>query len=98
MVTHVKQRQPLVTKRGNGIAQQSNAKEDQVNLVGLASKNTDTRLGLEHIDAPDKEEGSTEVDGQGNGDVTDNVEPTADPTSDTAPFTRSQHKSLVVHT
>lgn len=50
------------------------------------------------VDARDEEQSGTEVDGQGNGDVADQVCPAADPTSNPTPFSGRKHKGLVVDT
>lgn len=75
--------QILVAERGNQVAEDGNGKEHEEDLVGLASKDTVALFVLEDVDAADKEQSGTKVDGQSNSDVSDDVEPTADPASDT---------------
>lgn len=60
---------PLVTERRDSIAQDSQGKEDQEDLVSLSRQDTDTRALLEDIDTADDEEGGTEVDSESDGDV-----------------------------
>lgn len=96
--TYIEPWQPLVTKRGNQIAENGDAEENEEDLVGLSSKNTVSILVLEDIDAPNKEERGSEIDSEGDGDVTDNIQPAANPTSNATVFGRRQHESLVVNT
>jgi hypothetical protein len=105
---HVKKREPSVAKGRDGIAEKGDAEEDEKDLVVGALENTDPGRGLgvagigvglvKDIDATDEEEGGAKVDGEGDGDVANDVEPAADPASDTAPARRGQHKGLVVDT
>lgn len=60
---------PLVTERRDSIAQDSQGKEDQEDLVSLPRQDTDARALLEDIDTADDEEGGAEVDGESDGDV-----------------------------
>jgi hypothetical protein len=88
----------FVSKRRDGVAQESEAEEDEEDLVGLSRHDTDTGARLEDIDARDNEEGGTEVDGQSNCNVSNDVEPTTDPACNATPSRRGEHESLVVDT
>lgn len=90
--------EPLVGEGRDGVAQESDSDKDQKHLVGGTFQDTDTGRGLEDVDTADDEEGSTKVDSKSNGDVSDDVEPAADPTSNTTPFGRREHEGLVVYT
>jgi len=96
--SHVKQRQPLVTKRRDGIAQQGDGKEDQEDLPVGALENTVALGILEDIDTRDEEQCSSEVHGQGDCDLADEEQPATDPACNTAPLGGGEHESLVVDT
>lgn len=89
---------PLVTESRDSIAQDSQGKEDQEDLVSLPRQDTDTRALLEDIDTADDEEGGTKVDGESDGDVSNEIEPATDPASNATPSGRREHKGLVVNT
>lgn len=94
---HVEIRQPPVAEGRDGITEERDGEEDEVDLPGLAGKDADARLRLKHVDAPDEEEGGAKVDGQGDGDVADKVEPAADPAGNATPVGGCEHECLVVH-
>ena len=96
--SHVEPRQPAVTQGGDSITQQSDAEEDEKDLVGFTSENTDAGLFLKHIDARDEEQSRAKVHSKRDGDVTDEVEPATDPAGYTPPARGSQHEGLVVDT
>lgn len=89
---------PLVTERRDSIAQESQAKEDKEDLVRLSRHDTNARALLEDIDTADDEEGSTEVHGESDGDVSNDIEPATNPASNATPSRRRKHKGLVVNT
>jgi hypothetical protein len=86
----------FVSERRDGIAQKGEAEEDEEDLVGLSRHDTDAGARLEDIDTRDNEEGGTEVNGEGNRNVSDNVEPATDPACNATPSRRGEHESLVV--
>ena len=89
---------PLVTERRDSIAQESQAKEDKEDLVRLSRHDTNARALLEDIDTADDEEGGTEVHGESDGDVSNDIEPATNPASNATPSRRRKHKGLVVNT
>lgn len=89
---------PLVTKRRDSIAQESQAKEDKEDLVRLSRHDTNARAFLEDIDTADDEEGGTEVHGESDGDVSNDIEPATNPASNATPSRRRKHEGLVVNT
>lgn len=97
METYIEPWQPLVTKRRDEVAEDGDTKKDEEDLVGLSSKNAVSILVLEDVDASNKEQRGSEVDSKGDGDVTDNIKPTANPTSNATVFGWRQHESLVVN-
>jgi hypothetical protein len=96
--SHIKPRQPAVSKGRYQVTKESDGKEDQIDLPVGTSKNSHIRFRLEDIDACTKKERSGEVDGEGDGDVSDYESPTTDPRSDPAVRRWRKHKGLVVHT
>ena len=88
----------MFPKAEDGIAEQGDAQEDKEDLVRLSSKNSNSGFFLKDIDAGHEEQRRTKVDGQGNSQVTHDVEPAGDPGSDSTPFRRGKHESLVVNT
>jgi hypothetical protein len=96
--SHIKPRQPSVSKRRHQVAKNCDTKEDQIDLPAGTSKDADIRFGLKHVDACTKKERSGEVDGEGDGNVADYKSPTANPRSDSAIRWWCQHEGLVVHT
>lgn len=53
---------------------------------------------VKDVDAANVEEGGTKVDGEGDGNVADDVEPAADPGGNATPFGGGEHEGLVVDT
>lgn len=80
--SHIQVRQPAVAKSRHQVAHEGNAEENQPDLVGLASKYADARFRLVDVDTGSKEQGSAEVDGKGDCDVSDDKSPATDPGHD----------------
>lgn len=98
MGSHVKPGEPAIAQSRNSVAQNGDAQEDEVYLVRLARKDAYAGLALKDIDARDEEESRAEVDGQGNGDVSNDIQPAADPAGYAPPVGGSEHEGLVVDT
>lgn len=100
--TYVEQRQPPVTKSRDQVDQDGDAEEDEVNLVVGGIENTSllaiSTSSTEDVKTANSEKGSTEVHGQGNGDVSKEVSPATDPGEHTAVLGRRDHEGLVVDT
>lgn len=96
--SYIKDGQPLVAERGHNVANEGQTQEDEENLVRLAGKDADTRFRLENVDACDDEQSSSKVHGQGDGNVSHDVQPAANPAGHAAVLGRGQHESLVVDT
>jgi hypothetical protein len=82
--SHIKPRQPSISKSGDSVAKECNGKEDKIDLPVFTSKDTNTGLGFEDVDAGTKEKRSGEVDGKGDGDVSDYKSPATNPRCDSA--------------
>lgn len=96
--THIEIGEPSVPQRRDCVTQESDAEEYEEDLVILASEDANARLLLKHVNARDDEESGAEVDSQRDGDVADDIEPSADPTRHTAPSSGRKHEGLVVYT
>jgi hypothetical protein len=94
---HIEPRQPAVSEGGYQVAKEGDAKENQVSLPSGTGEDANAGLGFEHVDACTKEQGSGEVDGEGNGNVSHYKGPSADPRCDSAVGRRRQHEGLVVN-
>jgi hypothetical protein len=70
--------EPAVAEGRDGIAEKSDAEEDKEHLVGLGLEDGDAGAGLEDVDAANEEQGGAKIDGEGDGDVADDVAPSAD--------------------
>lgn len=98
MRAYVNEGKPLVAKRRDGIAQERDAEEDEVELVGLRREDAFASVVGEDVDAANEEQGGTEVDGERNGNGTDGVKPATNPTGNATPRGWGQHERLVVDT
>lgn len=91
--TYIDPGQPLVSEGGNEVAEDGNGEENEKLLIGCAREHGNgfafgIEALVEDVDAANEEEGSTKVDGEGDGNVSDNVEPAANPTGDATPVGR----------
>lgn len=98
VVTYIKDRQPLVAQRRDGVTEEGDGEEDEEHLPVLAREDAIALRVGEHVDAGDEEEGRSEVDSERDGDVSDNEKPAANPARNTAPLGRGEHEGLVVDT
>lgn len=94
---YIKPREPSVAEGRDGIAQQGDGEKEEDLVVGPL-EDADSGSLFKDVDASDEEEGRAKVDGQGDCDVADDVEPATDPAGDAAPAGRSQNKGLIVDT
>lgn len=100
--TYVEKRQPPVSKRRDEVRQDCDGEEDQVGLVVHGVEDTSLHSigagGPENVNAANDEEGGTKVHGEGDGDVSKEVSPAADPGEHAAVLGRRDHECLVVDT
>ena len=81
------------------MGQQRDGEVDQVGLPGLEVIGDAGPVGvLEDAETRDKQQGGSKVDGQGNGDVSGDIGPAADPRGHATAPQRRQDKGLVVDT
>ena len=95
---HIQPWQPFVSESRYAIANEGDPEKDKINLVGLTSENTDTGTAFEDIDTCDEEECGCEVNGEGDGYVSDYERPSADPRCDSTVRRWRQHECLVINT
>lgn len=95
---HIKHGQPPVSKGRHSVAQQGDAKEDEVGLIRGSLEDSRAICLFKHIDTSDEEQGGTEVHRERNGNVTDEIQPAADPAGNATPAGGGQHERLVVDT
>jgi hypothetical protein len=93
---YINPREVLVAERRDSIAQESQGEEDQEDLVGFSGHDTNAGARLKDIDARDDEEGGSEVHGESDCDVSNEIEPATDPACNAAPSRGGKHESLVV--
>ena len=94
--TYIQKRQPFVPKSRYGIANESDGDENEIVLIRFRRKDSFTCVVLEDVDTGDEEEGSSEVDREGDDNVSKCIGPTADPGSDPTHRWRGKHEGLVV--
>lgn len=95
--TYIQHGQPSVHETCHDIAQESDAQEDQKDLVGLSGKDVFPGTCLKNVDAGNQEQGRAEVHGECDGHIAHDVGPAANPACNPAPRRRCQHKCLIVH-
>lgn len=98
----------FVQQRRDGVANQSDGDEDEVDLVGLGGEDASSRhftrrlvqvwVALEDVDTSHQKEGRTEVDGEGDDDVAQHKRPAGHPCGQRAAPARREHIGLVVDT
>ena len=96
VASHIQNGQPAISVRTHEVADKGDAKEDEIDLVGLAGEDAHARRLLEHVEAGAQERGGAEVDGERDGDVAHHEGPPADPRRDPAVRRRRQHPRLIV--
>ena len=91
--------QPLVANRRNNVGEEGDSEEDDIGVPGLKVVGQTNAIGiLEDVQGRDQHLRRTEVDRQGDGDLTGEIAPATNPGSDATTPRGREGSGLVVNT
>ena len=77
--TYVQPWEPFVSEGGNQIAENGNGNKDEKDLIDLCGEDSNgsfllsSRYALKDVDAGDKEQGGSKIDGESNCDISHHI-------------------------